>query len=48
LLPPIIIGLVFYNKGKLDKALFEYKKALAIQERKAPNTVIIATSCNNI
>ena len=42
------IGLVYMQKGELDKALEFYNKALEIKKEKAPNSLSLATSYNNI
>ena len=42
------IGLVYYEKGDLDKALEYHQRALTIKERDAPNSLTVATSYNNI
>ena len=39
---------MLYNQFDLEEALKEYRKALKIQEREAPNSMTVATSYNNI
>jgi tetratricopeptide (TPR) repeat protein len=42
------IGSVLYKKGDLDGALAQYRRALTIEEEKAPNLLTIAISYNNV
>lgn len=41
-------GVGHYNGGNIEAALVEFRKALAIQERLAPDSLTIATTYNNI
>ena len=40
--------MVYWSKGDLDEALRYYDKAKKIFEEKAPNSLDLATSYNNI
>jgi tetratricopeptide (TPR) repeat protein len=43
-----MIGIIYYIKGDLEKTLEHYQRALTIQERDAPNSLIVAVSYGNI
>ena len=42
------VGTNLYNQGDLSSALEHYRRCLAIQEVKAPDSLAVASSLNNI